>query len=568
MDEKIGVYVCECGPNIKNALDVEAVVRHAGGLPGVAAAKSHRLLCSDEGKAFLKSEIQAQGLTRLVIAACSPREHEATFRGVSEASGLNPFLMQMANIREHAAWVTGEPAVATAKAKAFVAAAVRRVALHQPLERKFVDSNPDALVVGGGVAGISAVAALAQKGRKAYLVERAPCLGGRVARFEDAFPRAECASCMLEPKLDKVLHQDNIQVLTYSEVEEVLGSFGNYIIKVRRKARSVDLHNCIGCGACYEPCPVQVPNDYDEGMSRRKAIYIPYTGCLPNVPVIDRETCLRFKKDAAPGQRGCDLCQKACPFGAIDYSQQDEVLEIRAGGVVLATGSALFDPKRAPQYGYGKLDNVLTGMEFARLVSQTGPTGGKVLKKDGQPPQAVALIHCVGSRTPEYNPYCSGVCCLASLGFIHMIQKQLPQAEVSAVYSELSLPGRDAQKLCDEVKSHGARFLRARGPAAARVEREGERLAVRYQTEAGRTARGSSPSRTPTRSAASSRSRARKTGSSPRRTPPWSRWPAPARACSSPGAASLPRTYRPRRPKAGQPREASSRRWSPGRNWS
>jgi len=294
MTERIGVYVCECGPNIKDAIDLDEVVKFAKDLEDVVLARPFGLLCSQEGKTFIEKEIQEHNLSRVVIAACSPKEHEHTFRKVLEKSGLNPFALQIANIREQCAWVTNDKVLATEKAKALIAAAIRRVVLQEPLTERQIECQSDVLVVGAGIAGISAALTLAQKERKVYLVERLPSIGGKVARYEDLFPSLECASCVLDPIQDEVLHNEQIDVLALSEIEEVLGYYGNFIVKVRKKARFVDVGSCIGCGACFEVCPVKVRNEYNEGLDERKAVYIPYPGSLPNLAVIDKEHCLRF----------------------------------------------------------------------------------------------------------------------------------------------------------------------------------------------------------------------------------------------------------------------------------
>jgi heterodisulfide reductase subunit A len=440
-DEKIriGVYLCECGPNIKEAIDVNEIREFTQSLENVVLTKPFHLLCSEEGKTLLEEDIKKYHLTNVVLAACSPKEHEITFRKVLHNAGLNPFLLQIANIREQCAWVVKDKALATQKAKAMIAAAVKRVAFHEPLEMKEIQYQSDVLVVGAGVAGISAALSLAQKNRKVYLVEKLPCIGGKVARYEKVFPSLECASCVLDPLLDEVLHNEHIEVMTCSEVQEVLGFYGNFIVRVKKKARFVDSTSCIGCGACFEVCPVKVKNEYNERLNNRKAIYIPYPGALPHVAVIDQEHCLHLQG------KECNACQNACPFGSIQYEETDQSQELKVGAIVLATGFDVFDPKKVSQYGYGKIEDVYTSLEFERLLSSTGPTEGKILLKNGQPPKRIALIHCVGSRTRKYNEYCSSVCCTYSLKFAHMVKEQLPDSSITEFYSDFCLPGREPQ---------------------------------------------------------------------------------------------------------------------------
>jgi len=412
--EKIGVFICECGPNIKNAIDIDEMITSVGKKENIVLVKAFGLLCSDEGKGLIKRDIEDCGLTRVVIAACSPKEHETTFRRVLIEAGLNPYLLQIANIREQCAWVVKDKNLATRKARSIVEAAIKRVVHHEPLEKREIECQSDVLIVGAGITGISAALSLAQKNRKVYLVEREPCIGGKVALYQEVFPNLECASCMLAPKLDEVLHNENIELLTCSEVTEALGFYGNFIFNVEEKARFVDIKTCVGCGACFEVCPVKVKNEYNEGLDERKAIYIPYAGALPNAPVIDREHCLHFI-----GHK-CDACQKVCPFSSINLNETDKKYEIKAGAAILATGFDQFDLKGLEMYGYGKIDNVYTGLEFERLLNSGGPTAGKILLKNGSSPEKIALVHCAGSRTEKYNEYCSDVCCTYLLKFAHL----------------------------------------------------------------------------------------------------------------------------------------------------
>ena len=475
MGERIGVYVCECGPNIGDRIDTEELVRFAQSLDHVSVAKPFGLLCSPDGKALIAQDIFEQKLTRVVIAACTPKEHEQTFKDVLKSAGLNPYLFQIANIREQGAWVTADRSLATDKAKAIVNAAVRRVMLHEPLLAKEIPHESDVMVVGAGVAGIGAALTLAQKNRKVYLVEKLPCIGGKVALYEDIFPRLECASCVLDPLMDEVLHNEQIEVLTFSEVREALGYFGNFIVKVRRKARFVDSATCLGCGACFEVCPVAVPNEYNARLDDRRAVYVPYAGALPNIAVIDKEHCLRWQGDP------CDACQKACPFGSIDYNQENEDLNLKVGAVVLTTGFDLFDPGRAPQYGYGTVENVYTSLEFERLVNTTGPTEGEILLKNGRPPKEIALVHCVGSRTPAFNEHCSGVCCTYLVKFAQQARKKLPDVAVTELYSDFCLPGKESQGFYNKITREGRlRSIQMRDASALQIQEHGEEIMISY----------------------------------------------------------------------------------------
>lgn len=473
---KIGIYICECGPNVKAAIDVSEVATSARALNDVVLTKSFNLLCSEEGKDLIEKDIKEHHLSGIVIAACTPKEHEITFRKVLSKAGLNPFLLQIANIREQCAWVVKDKVLATQKAKAIVAAAVKRVAFHEPLEVKEIQCESDVLVVGAGVAGISAALTLAQKNRKVYLVEQLPCIGGKVARYEKLFPHLECASCVLDPLLDEVLHNERIELMTSSEVQEVLGFYGNFIIKVRKKAQFVDSKSCIGCGACLEVCPVKVRNEYNEGLDKRKAIYVPYPGSLPHVAVIDGAHCLHLQG------KDCSACQDACPFGSIHYEETEQNRELRVGAIVLATGFDVFDPTRVSQYGRGKIKNVFTSLEFERLLNSNGPTGGKVLLENGLPPKRIALIHCVGSRTKTYHEYCSGICCMYSLKFSHLIKEQLPDSSIAEFYSDFCFSGRESQRFFNDLADKKrVDFVRVRNIDSIELSQKNSTILIKFE---------------------------------------------------------------------------------------
>jgi len=336
------------------------------------------------------------------------------------------------------------------------------------------EQNTPMLVIGGGIAGIEASLLLANSGRKVYLVEKTSYTGGNVIKFEDVYPNMDCATCMIAPKQQELLDNENIELLTLSQVESVNGSLGNFSVGIKKKAGYVDLENCIGCGACYDPCPVEVDNEFEERLSKRKAIYIPCAGALPNVPVIDTENCLRFK-----GQ-DCQACQEACVFEAIDFTQQDEELQLKVGAIVVATGFKSFDLSQTTQYGYAKLSNVYSAMEVERLLASNGPTEGQITLKNGGPPASVAIIHCVGR---EEKGYCSSVCCMASLKLSHFLKKKLPEVKITQFYSDLCIPGKAYQRFYEEVKESGVDFIRA---TVSGVSQAGKELALKYKTEDGR----------------------------------------------------------------------------------
>jgi len=334
--------------------------------------------------------------------------------------------------------------------------------------------NTPALVIGGGIAGIEASLLLANSGRKVYLVEKTSYIGGNVIKFEEVFPNMDCATCMIAPKQQELLANENIELLRLSQVEAVSGSLGDFLVKIKKKASYVDLGNCIGCSACFDPCPIEVDNEFEEGLAKRKAISIPCAGALPNVPAIDTENCLRFK-----GQE-CQACQEACMFEAIDFTRQDEELELKVGAIVVATGFSSFDISKTTQYGYNKLNDVHSAMEIERICASNGPTQGQIIVQSGEQPKSVAIIHCVGR---EEKGYCSSVCCMASLKLSHFFKKKLPEVKITQFYSDLCIPGKAYQKFYEEVKESGVNFIRAK---VTKVTQSGKGLAIKYKTEDGK----------------------------------------------------------------------------------
>ena len=457
MSERIGVYVCHCGSNIAGQVDVEEVARWAQAhLPDVVVGRDYRFMCSSLGQELVEKDIKELGLTRVVVAACSPHLHETTFRNACQRAGLNPFLFEMVSIREQVSWVTKDKKAATEKSKAMISGAVRRVAHHEPLEPVLVDINPNVLIVGGGIAGIQAALEIADGGTHVYLVEREPSIGGHMAQFDKTFPTLDCAACILTPKMFTAGQHPNITLLTWSEVEKVDGSVGNFTVKIRKKARKVNTALCTGCGVCEEKCPKKVLDEvFEAGMGYRKAIYTPFPQAVPKFPVIDVQNCIYFQKGT------CKACEKFCPTGAIDFTQEDETTQVEVGAIILATGYRLFDCHRLPQYGYGRLANVITSLEFERLSNTAGPTGGEVLLKGGTMPETVAIVHCVGSRDSNNNTYCSAICCMQSLKFAHLV-KEKTGAKVYNFYIDIRTPGKTYEEFYRRILEEGVRFVRGR----------------------------------------------------------------------------------------------------------
>jgi heterodisulfide reductase subunit A len=457
---KIGVYVCHCGTNIAATVDVEAVRDFAEGLPGVTVARAYKYMCSDPGQELIKEDIRVNGLDRVVVASCSPSLHEATFRRATAEGGLNPYYFQMVNIREQDSWVHTDHAEATRKAEDLIRAAVHRVRFHKPLERTRVPVNPAVMVVGGGIAGIHAALTMANAGKHVYLVEREPSIGGHMAQFDKTFPTLDCAACILTPKMTEVRTNPNITLWTMAEVDRVDGYVGSYTVTVRHKPRFIVEDACVGCLECIEACVYKVgktPDAFNLGLNMRKPVYIPFPQAVPPVVVIDQEACIEFKSG-----RCKKTCVEVCADrNAIDFTQTETIETVEVGALILATGFKTFDPARTPSYGYGALPNVYTAMELERLVNSSGPTEGHVTMRDGRTPQAVGIVHCIGSRDVNTNEYCSRVCCMYSLKLAHLV-KEKTGAEVYNFYIDIRAPGKGMEEFYNRVAEEGVHFIRGK----------------------------------------------------------------------------------------------------------
>ena len=458
--ERVGVYICHCGSNIAGTVDVADVSAWAGkelAQDGVVVARDYKFMCSSLGQELIEKDVKEQGLTRVVVAACSPHLHEPTFRNACARAGINPYLFEMTNVREQDSWVTTDKLEATKKAKALIAAAVGRVVHQQPLNSLFVPIDPAVLIVGGGITGIQAALEIANSGQKVYLVEREPSIGGHMAQFDKTFPTLDCSACILTPKMFDVGNHKNITMLTWSEVEKVEGYIGNFTVTIRKRARFINQTLCTGCGVCWEKCPKKVVDDvFEAGLGYRKAVYTPFPQAVPKYPVIDHENCTFFQKGT------CKACQKFCPTGAIDFEQQDEVITVKVGNIILATGYDLFDARQIPNYGYGRLANVFTSLEFERLTNAAGPTGGKVFMRDGvTQPKSVGIIHCVGSRDKNYHNYCSAICCMQSLKFAHLV-KEKTGGEVYQFYIDMRTPAKTYDEFYQRIIHEGVNFVRGK----------------------------------------------------------------------------------------------------------
>jgi len=459
MNKKIGVYICHCGTNIAATVDCQELARFASTLPGVKVARDYRYLCSDPGQDLIKNDIREFSIDRVVVAACSPQMHEVTFRNAVSSEGLNPYFLNIANIREQCSWVHKDKESATEKAKQLLRAAVARVLRQEALTARKVEIKPSALVVGAGIAGIQAALTIAKEGMKVFLIERSAYIGGHMAQLDKTFPTLDCASCIFTPKTVEVAQNKNIELYVCSEVIDVKGYVGNFTVRIKKQPSYVNQSRCTGCADCIEACVLKkgVPSEFEEGMAMRRAIYIPFPQAVPLKAIVDKESCLLLSKGK------CNkACVEACKPGAINFEQEEEVIEKEVGSIIIATGYDLFDPHLLPQYGYGVYENVITNLQFERLASPSGPTRGEILLKDGTIPEGIAFLHCIGSRDENSNLYCSRVCCMASMKQAHLA-KEKTGAEIHEFYIDINAFGKGYQEFYKRVREEGIYFIRGKG---------------------------------------------------------------------------------------------------------
>jgi len=475
---KIGVYICQCGINIAATVDVEKVVEYAKTLQNVAISRFYKYMCSDPGQELIKKDIKELKLDRVVVASCSPRMHEPTFRAVLEEMGMNPYYFEMVNIREQCSWVHIDKDKATAKAMYMIAGAVARATYLEPLEKKEVSVIPRALVVGGGISGIQAALEIAEKGFQVYLVERNPSIGGRMAQLDKTFPTLDCSACILTPKMVDAARHPNIELFTYSEIESVDGYIGNFKVKIKKKPRFVDEEKCVGCGACAEACRLhaRIPNEFDMSIGKRSAIYVPFPQAVPLKYTVDPNNCLTLKTGKCGDHA---LCVEACgERDAINFNQKEKIVEVEVGTIVVATGYDLFDPVEKPEYGYEKFDNVITGLEFERIVSASGPTEGHI-EINGKEPKNVVFVQCVGSRDKETNEYCSRVCCMYTAKQAHMVKDKIPDSELIVYYTDVRAFGKGFEEFYNRVQDEGVIYRRRELDDPIEVKKNGNKVVVK-----------------------------------------------------------------------------------------
>jgi heterodisulfide reductase subunit A len=470
--KRIGVFVCHCGINIAATVDVEKVVEEVRRYPGVAHAEHYQYMCSDPGQKLVQEAIEKHKLDGVIVAACSPTLHEVTFRRASENAGLNPYQCEIANIREQCSWVHADRGAATRKAVKIIESLVEKVKFDESLTPLSVPLTKRALVVGGGVAGIQAALDVANSGYEVILVEKQPSIGGHMAQLSETFPTLDCSQCILTPKMVEAGQHPNIRLMTYSEVEGISGYVGNFTVKIRKKAAYVDWNACTGCGVCTEKCPKKVPSEFNRNMSTRGAIYTMFPQAVPNYPVIDRDNCLYFAKGR------CRICEKSCDLGAIDYEQQDEVVEQQVGAVIVATGYDTLPLDQLGEYGYGTFPDVIDGIAFERLLSASGPTGGEIRRpSDGKVPKEVVFVQCAGSRDPEKHlPYCSKICCMYTAKHALLYKHRVHDGQPYIFYIDVRTGGKSYEEFYHRVsEEEGVVYIRGK---VSRVFQDGDQLIV------------------------------------------------------------------------------------------
>ncbi|MDD5456399.1 MAG: CoB--CoM heterodisulfide reductase iron-sulfur subunit A family protein [Candidatus Margulisbacteria bacterium] len=446
---KTGIYLCECGGNISDKINLQKVTEEIMLQQFVGYVERINLMCSFDGQQALISSLLNKRPDRVVIAACSPRDHEKTFMDALSQAGINPYLMQMVNFREQLAWVTEDGEKATQKAISMLKGALGRVRLQESLTKQKLSMATDVVIIGAGPAGLKAALTLAKADRKVTIVEKSPMVGGLPVQYGELFPEMECGPCMLEPLEHEIFHGDyakNIEIMTSSELHEVKGFYGNFILQVKKHPRYVQVHKCIGCGECVNVCPISIKNPLNFGRNQKKAIDFTFFGALPNATYIDYSVCLRAKGE------NCTSCRDVCPIeGTVNYEDTEEIVNIKAGAVLLAVGSGLYDLNRLPNLGYGKMNDVISSLEFERMLASTGPTSGKIQLQDGGLPGSIAIIHCVGSLDKEHKSYCSGTCCQSAFKYNHEIHQKLHGAKIVHLYRQFVFPGKSNYNLYEKA---------------------------------------------------------------------------------------------------------------------
>ena len=474
--QRIGVFVCHCGTNIAGTVDVKAVAAALSHEPGVVFSTDYQYMCSQAGQNMIKDAIAEHKLSGIVVCSCSPRMHEATFRKTAAGAGLNPYMVEIANIREQCSWVHKDMPTGTEKAIILGKAAVAKVNLNAPLTPGESPVTKRALVIGGGIAGIQTALDIADAGFPVDIVETKPTIGGKMAQLDKTFPTLDCAACILTPKMVDVAQNEKIRIFSYSEVTAVKGFVGNFDVTIKRKARYVKEEICTGCGLCTEKCPQKkVPNEFNLGMNNRSAIYIPFAQAVPKVATIDPNYCMMLKTGK------CGVCSKVCSAGAIDYKAKDEFVEEKYGAIVVATGFNPISMEKFDEFAYSQSKDVITSLELERLMNAAGPTGGTLLRpSDGKHPHTIVFVQCVGSRcaacADKGKEYCSKICCMYTAKHAMLIRDKYPDTEVYVFYIDVRTPGKNFDEFYRRaVEEYGVHYIKG---MVGKVSPEGDKLKV------------------------------------------------------------------------------------------
>ncbi len=474
--QRVGVFVCWCGSNIAGTVDVQAVSDALKNEPGVVFSTNYQYMCSQAGQDMIKDAVKEHNLTGIVVCSCSPRMHEATFRKTAAAAGLNPYMVEIANIREQCSWVHKDMQTGTEKAIILGKAAVAKVNLNTPLTPGESPVTKRALVIGGGIAGIQTALDIADAGFPVDIVEKKPTIGGKMAQLDKTFPTLDCAACILTPKMVDVAQNENIRIFSYSEVSEIKGFVGNFDVTIKKNARYVKEDVCTGCGACVEKCPMKkVPNEFNLGMDNRSAIYIPFAQAVPKVATIDPNACNMLKNGK------CGLCAKVCAAGAIDYAQKDEYINEKYGAIVVATGFNPISMDKFDEFAYNQSKDVITSLEFERLTNAAGPTAGHLERpSDGKSPKTIVFVQCVGSRcdscAEKGKEYCSKICCMYTAKHAMLTRDKYPDTEVYVFYIDVRTPGKNFDEFYRRaVEEYGVKYVKG---MVGKVTPEGDKLKV------------------------------------------------------------------------------------------
>lgn len=467
---RVGVFICHCGTNIAGNVDVDRVAEEIGKIPGVSHSVSYKYMCSEPGQQMVKDAIVEKNLDRIVISSCSPRMHELTFRKMLKGTKINPYMLEIANIREQCSWVHSDKEKATEKAIDLTRMAVEKVKRNAPLFTSTIPINKKALVIGGGIAGIQAALDIGDAGYDVTIVEREPSIGGHMVMLDKTFPTMDCSACISTPKMVDAGAHPNITLKTSCEVEKVEGYVGNFQVTIKQKKKYVNHDLCTGCGLCETKCPTNVNSEFNQGIGTRKAIFKPFAQAVPAKPVIDENSCRKLLEGK------CGVCAKVCPLGAINFEDEERLITETYGAIIVATGYELIDwSELYGEYGGGRFKDVITGLQFERLVNASGPTEGHIMRpSDGKEPKDVVIIKCVGSRDKNKGKsYCSRACCMYSAKHAHQILDKINNSNVYIFYMDVRTAGKGYEEFYDRTREDGAVYIRGR---VSKIYKEGDRL--------------------------------------------------------------------------------------------